>query len=64
MSFRISRRGKQYLEAARILLRAAKALSDRAIEYQLRALADYYEQRAEKAAHIDAAGHLSRAPLN
>jgi hypothetical protein len=64
MRFRISRRGKQYSEVARTLLRAARALSDRAIEYQLRALADYYEQRAERAAHVDAARHLSRAPLN
>jgi hypothetical protein len=46
MTFRISRRGKEYLETARTLLRAAEAMTDRAIAGQLKALADDYQRRA------------------
>src|SRR4030081_1456087 len=49
MTFRISQRGKEYLETAQTLLRAAQTMTDRAIAGQLKALADDYQRRAEKA---------------
>jgi hypothetical protein len=52
MTFQISQRGKEYLETARTLLRAAQTMTDRAIAGQLRALADDYQRRAEKASHV------------
>jgi hypothetical protein len=55
MTIQISRRGMEYLETARTLLRAAQSMTDRAIAGQLRALADDYQRRAEKASHVDAA---------
>ena len=55
MTFQISQRGKEYLETARTLLRAAQTMTDHAIASQLRALADDYERRAEKASKVDAA---------
>ena len=55
MKVQISQRGKEYLETARTLLRAAQTMTDRAIAGQLKALADDYERRAEKASHADAA---------
>jgi hypothetical protein len=61
MSVQISQRGKEYLETARTLLRAAQTMSDRAIAGQLKALAENYERRAEKAAHADAAKALARS---
>jgi hypothetical protein len=64
MTFRISRRGKEYLETARTLLRAAQAMTDRAIAGQLKALADDYQRRAEKASYADAAKALARATAN
>ena len=54
MTFQISQRGKQYLKTAQTLLRAAQTMTDSAIAGQLKALADDYEQRAEKASHVDA----------
>jgi hypothetical protein len=42
----VSQRGKQYLETANTLLRAARTMTDRAIASQLKALADDYERRA------------------
>jgi hypothetical protein len=45
MTFQISRRGKQYLETAQTLLKA---------------LADDYQRRAEKASHHDAAKAFAR----
>ena len=48
MRVQISQRGKEYLETARTLLRAAQTMTDRAIAGQLKALADDYERRAEK----------------
>jgi hypothetical protein len=39
MTVQISRRGKEYLETARTLLRAAQTMTDRAIAGQLKALA-------------------------
>ena len=61
MTFRISQRGKQYLETARTLLRAAQTMTDSAIAGQLKALADDYQRRAEKASHVDAAKALARS---
>lgn len=48
----LSQRGKAYLETARTLLRAAKAMTDSAIAGQLKALADNYERRAENASPV------------
>jgi hypothetical protein len=61
MTFQISQRGKEYLETAQTLLRAAKTMTDGAIAGQLRALADDYQRRAEKASHVDAAKALARS---
>jgi hypothetical protein len=52
MTVQISQRGKEYLETARTLLRAAQTMTDRAIAGQLKALADDYQRRAEKASHV------------
>jgi hypothetical protein len=57
----ISQRGKQYLKTAETLLRAAQTMTDQAIAGQLKALADDYERRAEKASHVDAAKALARS---
>ena len=51
MTVQISQRGKEYLETARTLLRAAQTMTDPAIAGQLNALADDYQRRAEKASH-------------
>ena len=48
----ISQRGKEYLETARTLLRAAQTMTDSAIAGQLKALADDYQRRAEKASML------------
>ena len=61
MTFQMSRRSKQYLETARTLIRAAQTMTDRAIAGQLRALAEDYERRAERASKSDSAEVL--APL-
>jgi hypothetical protein len=61
MTVQISQRGKQYLETARTLLRAAQTMTDRANSGQLKALADDYERRAEKASHVDVAKALARS---
>ena len=55
MTFQISSRGKQYLKTAQTLLRAAQTMTDGVIAGQLKALADDYQRRAEKASHVDAA---------
>ena len=60
----MSQRGKEYLKTAEILLRAAQTMTDRAIAGQLKALADDYQRRAEKASHVDAAKALARAAAN
>jgi hypothetical protein len=57
---KISQRGKAYLETARTL-RAAQTMTDSAIAGQLKALADDYERRAEKASHVDAAKAFARS---
>jgi hypothetical protein len=56
MTAQISQRGKEYLEIAQTLLRAAKTMTDSAIAARLKALADYYQRRAETASHVDADG--------
>ena len=61
MRVQISQRGKEYLETARTLLRAAQTMTDRAIAGQLKALADDYERRAERASHVDAAKTSARS---
>ena len=61
MTVQISQRGKEYLEIARTLLRAAQTMTDRAIAGQLKALADDYERRAERASHVDAAKASARS---
>jgi hypothetical protein len=60
----ISQRGKQYLKTAETLLRVAQTMTDRAIASQLKALADDYERRAEKASHVDAAKAVARSAAN
>ena len=60
MTFQISQRGKQYLRTAETLLRAAQTMTDRVVATQLKALADDYERRAEKASRDDAAKALAR----
>ena len=57
----ISQGGKEYLKAAETLLRAARTMTDRAIAGQLKALADDYERRAEKATRVDTAKALARS---
>jgi hypothetical protein len=51
---------KEYLETARTILRAAQTMTDQHVARKLRALAEDYERRAEKAAHADAAKALAR----
>ena len=64
MTFRTSQRGTQYLEAARTLLGTAQTMTDLAIAGRLKALADDYQRRAEKASHVDAAKALARSAAN
>jgi hypothetical protein len=60
MTLQISRRGREYLETAQTLLRSAQTMTDRAIAGQLKALAEDYERRAQKASQDDAAKVLAR----
>jgi len=60
MTFQISQRGKEYLKAAQTLLSAAQTMTDRAIAGQLKALAEDYERRADKASQVDAAKAFAR----
>ena len=60
MTIQISQRGKEYLETPRTLLRA-QTMTDRAIAGQVEALADDYQQRAEKASRDDAAKACARS---
>ena len=59
MTRQTSQRGKKYSETAQTLLRAAKTMTDSAIAGQLKALADDYQRRAEKASNVDADGEFS-----
>jgi hypothetical protein len=61
MTVQISQRGKAYLQTARTLLRVAQTVIDQAIAGQLKALADDYQRRAEKASYVDAAKALARS---
>ena len=61
MTLHISRRGNQYLNTAQTLLRTARTMTDQAIAGQLKALADDYQRRAEKASRDDAAKALARS---
>ena len=61
MTLHISRRGSQYLKTAQTLLSNAKTMTDQAVAAQLKALADDYERKAEKASRDDAAKALARA---
>ena len=61
MTFQISQRGKEYLETARTLLRAAQTMTDSAIAGRLKAPVDNYERRAEKASRVDAAKAFVRS---
>lgn len=63
MTLRISRRGNQYLKTAQTLLRTARTMTDQAIAGQLKALADDYQRRAEKASRDDAAKALARSAV-
>jgi hypothetical protein len=60
MTLQISHRGKEYLKTAQTLLRTAKTMTDQAIAAQLKALADDYERRAERASLDDAKHHSIR----
>jgi hypothetical protein len=61
MTFEISQRGREYLKSAQTLVRAAQSMTDDVIAGQLKALADEYQRRAEKASHADAARALARS---
>ena len=61
MTFQISQRGKQYLQTAQTLLHAAQTMTDEVVVSQLKALAEDYERRAEKASVVDAAKALARS---
>jgi hypothetical protein len=52
---------KEYLDTARTILRAAQTMTDRYVAGRLKALAQGYERRAEKAAHADATEALARS---
>jgi hypothetical protein len=54
-------RSKEYLDTARTMLRAAQTMTDQHVADQLKALAQDYERRAEKAAHADAAKALAQS---
>lgn len=60
----ISQRGKEYLKTAETLLRSAQTMTDRAIAGQLKALAEDYQRRAEKASNIDAAKAFAQSAAN
>ena len=64
MTLQISQRGKEYLKTAQTLIQAAKSMTDQAIASQLKALADDYERRAEKASRDDAAKALARSAVS
>ena len=63
MTLHISRRGNQYLKTAQTLLRTARTMTDQAIAGQLKALADDYQRRAEKASRDDAAKASARSAV-
>ncbi|MDE5443177.1 hypothetical protein GWG65_17300 [Bradyrhizobium sp. CSA207] len=52
------------MKTAQSLLRVAKTMTDQAIADQLKALADDYERRAEKASYADAVKAMARSTAN
>lgn len=52
---------KEYLDTARTILQAAQTMTDEHVAGRLKALAEDYKRRAEKAAHADAAKALARS---
>ena len=64
MTLQISQRGKEYLKTAQTLLRTAKTMTDQAIAAQLKALAEDYEWRADKASRRYSQSFGSRRALN
>jgi hypothetical protein len=61
MMVQISQRGKECLKTAETLLRAAQTMTDQAIAGQIKAFADDFQRRAEKASHVDAVKALARS---
>ncbi|MEZ2144547.1 hypothetical protein AAE026_19985 [Bradyrhizobium sp. DN5] len=61
MTLQMSRRGKQYIETAQSLLRAARSMTDEVVAARLKMLAEDYQRRAEKASSVDAARALARS---
>ncbi len=61
MTLQMSRRGKQYMETAQSLLRAAMSMTDEVVATRLKLLADDYRRRAEKASSVDAAKPVARS---
>ncbi|RXG88957.1 hypothetical protein CWO91_24855 [Bradyrhizobium genosp. SA-3] len=61
MTLQMSRRGKQYIETAQSLLRAARSMTDEVVAARLKMLAEDYQRRAEKASSVDAARSLARS---
>lgn len=61
MGLQISRRGRQYLETAQTLLRAAQTMTDDAVAFQLKSLADNYKQQAVKFSLTDLAKPAARS---
>jgi hypothetical protein len=51
---------KEYLETARTIFRAAQTMTDQHVAGKLKALAEDYERRAERAVHADAAKASAR----
>ena len=64
MRGQISQRGKEYLETALTLVRAAQTMTDQHVAGQLKALAENYKRRAEKASHVDAAKAFARPAVS
>jgi len=63
--FQIPQRGKQYLQTARRLLRAARTMTDGLVVSQLKALTDDFESANRgKVSVIDAAKALARLPAD
>lgn len=61
MTIQMSRRGKEYLETAQSLLRAARTMTDAVVAARLEMLAADYQRRAEKASTVDAAKSSARS---
>ncbi len=60
MTLHASQQCREYMETARTLIRAAQTMTDRAVAGQLRALAEDYERRADRAAREDVIRCLGR----